>query len=391
MILGVVGEPWGPTRQTASHALHTVEAVAMSRESEPLCAAAGAGAREDISPADDCWEADDYLTGEDSGAVPAAPAGGRGAEGCSPNLFDGAPTPDADLPLIETPQSSEVLDARTDRQALPTTPPVPLEDPFEADGEVAPEEIELPIEGDADVDLAGDWEQVEHERALDRMDRDGVQGWDVDVELPDFDPDARVEPWHVPDEADDVALRKARLKAATLAAELDLVAPAEIRQVTAYLVELYAEAPHPATHVALRQLAHEGLDFETLQAMVNLRREWSRRSDWWLYRYRGVPFQHDGCRSAMTWRLAHDVCRRRSEYPPECMIDEEWVEEWYRLPSRAAGYYSFASFVAEKVDSSEAEALFDGLILGPGDHRERPDAGDHHADLYRVQGYRRDE
>src|SRR5258708_23071673 len=103
------------------------------------------------------------------------------------------------------------------------------------------------------------------------------------------------------------------------------------------------------------------------------------RSDWWLYRYRGVPFQHDGCRLAMTWRLAHDVCGGRGELPPECMIDEDWVDEWYKLPIHAAGYYSFAGFVAEKVESSEAAVLFDGLQLAPGDHRDARGPGDHHA------------
>lgn len=334
MTLGVVGAPWKPIQQAAKPDSHTVEIIAVPREPRFMGGAAtaqpGAGSlpprtssSEDVNEADDLWQADDYLTSDELDVLLVPPVRGRNDDGglpgllehCPnpvgatplkrigrseddgflPGLFDNAPPLGSDLPLFRARHPSKAPIEIVDREGTSRAEEQALEVPFEPDDDSLAE-IELPIDAESDANLAEDAENSDEEHYLDRFDDNQETGWAPGVDLPDFDPDARLEPWRTPVEPDDLALRKARLKAASLASDLDLVTPAEIQQATAYLVALYTEAPHSATHAALRRLAREGLDLETLQAMVELRREWGRRSDWWLYRYRGVPFQHDGCR-----------------------------------------------------------------------------------------------
>jgi len=55
------------------------------------------------------------------------------------------------------------------------------------------------------------------------------------------------------------------------------------------------------------------------------------RTEWWLGRSGGkIEFLRHGA-SAFTWSLAHRVRLARQDYPPELMIDEEWLTEWLGL------------------------------------------------------------
>ena len=60
----------------------------------------------------------------------------------------------------------------------------------------------------------------------------------------------------------------------------------------------------------------------------------------------------------MTWRLAHDICQNRGEFPPESMIDEDWVDEWYDLRIGEAGYFSFADLIAAAKRQGVERAIF---------------------------------
>jgi hypothetical protein len=241
----------------------------------------------------------------------------------------------------------------------------------------APSKTPAPIIGaddgitpDSDELLDDEWAGVEQEATAPASAADLDDLSSTDVDLPDFDPAARVDPWEVDEANDEPARRMARTKAAALASQLDLVTSAKVVAAVDYLSDLYLRHPHVATHRALMHLAAEGLDRDTLEAMVALRDEWAARREWWLHRAGGTARRSDACRTAMTWRLALKVCRSRTDHPPDCMIDDDWVDEWFALRPGEPGYLRFAEFVAIKADADTAEALFEGLQQSAREHRD---------------------
>ena len=107
----------------------------------------------------------------------------------------------------------------------------------------------------------------------------------------------------------------------------------------------------------------EGLDFETLKDMVELRSFWRQRTDWWKGRYSSrqkVRGLSNGP-TALTWIAAHHVCLVRKDLPPEMMIDDNWLDEWMRLSPGSLGYLSFPSYIEVKLKNIYAEFLEYGL------------------------------
>jgi hypothetical protein len=184
----------------------------------------------------------------------------------------------------------------------------------------------------------------------------------ADSGLFDFDESAQQPLWESLDE-DEIAKTRPREKAAAIASLVDVTSRQEQDQLLAWLTELFTHLKHPATFAALKRAAERGLTFDLLKAMALLRQCWVDHPEWWVER-RGY-----GCEiralthgaAALTWVLARAVCEARSDFPPEAMIDGDWLDEWYTLPAGAAGYYSFPEFVAVKVSSLNAEFLDSAL------------------------------
>jgi len=200
---------------------------------------------------------------------------------------------------------------------------------------------------------------------------------DGDFGLYDYDEEAQQRLWDLGPDEDEAAIRRARAKAAAITSLLEIESVTERNAALHFLTELFEHLRHPSTYRAVQNLAADGLDFETLQAVVALRRVWMQRTDWWLYRYRGeVCFLRHGA-AACTWILAHRVCVARWQFSPETMVDEEWLDEWLTLPAGAPGYFRFSEFIAEKVDALDAETLHTGLLL-----KERSDSPSDLSDDY---------
>ena len=198
---------------------------------------------------------------------------------------------------------------------------------------------------------------------------------DHEQDIPDYDPEARQSPWGEDQREDDPALRGARAKAGHLVSLLEFERLSQRDWARRYLTEIFEHLNHPATFRALRELCTEGLEFRFLRTMIELRSAWGQRTEWWRYRAYGEIKQNPRGYSAMTWRLARRVCLAREEYPPDAMIDEEWLDEWLALSPGATGYISFPEYVGAKVDHLDAEALDDGLrsIVEPWEFDELGD------------------
>lgn len=185
-------------------------------------------------------------------------------------------------------------------------------------------------------------------------------------DIPEFDEDAQQTPWEIELE-EGQSIRRARDKAADIVSLLYPTSRDDQEIALAYLTDLFEhpDHSHSSTFQAIKRIAAEGLDFETLKAMVELRSIWRQRTDWWKgrysWRYR-VRRLSNGA-TAFTWVAAHRVCLERKDYPPEMMIDDDWIDEWLRLPPWASRdyYMSFSSYIDVKVQNLDAELLDYGL------------------------------
>ncbi len=186
-------------------------------------------------------------------------------------------------------------------------------------------------------------------------------------DTPEFDEDAQQTPWEIEPEGGRQSIRRARDKAADLASLLYLTSHGDQESALAYLIDLFEhpDYSHSSTFQAIKRIASKGLDFETLKAMVELRSIWRQRTDWWKgrysWRYR-VRRLSNGA-TAFTWIAAHRVCLVRKDLPPEMMIDDDWLDEWLRLPpwSPRDYYMSFSSYIEVKIQNLDAEILDYGL------------------------------
>ena len=88
--------------------------------------------------------------------------------------------------------------------------------------------------------------------------------------------------------------------------------------------------------------------------MVELREAWLDNERWHLHRYRHEITSTGSRTGGFTWKLAYLLCVGRSEYPPDMMIDDDWITEWLHLKPGAVGYYSFAAFVKRKLEPDDA-------------------------------------
>ena len=222
-------------------------------------------------------------------------------------------------------------------------------------------------------------------------------------DIPEFDEDAQQTPWEIePEEGQ--SIRRARDKAADIVSLLYPTSRDDQEIALAYLTDLFehTDHSHSSTFQAIKRIASEGLDFETLKAMVELRSIWRQRTDWWKgrysWRYR-VRMLSNGA-TAFTWVAAHRVCLERKDYSPEMMIDDDWIDEWLRLPPWASRdyYMSFSSYIDVKIQNLDAELLDYGLSQR-GQCEKRPDGFERttataahsvpQIDLWRGKGKRR--
>lgn len=220
-----------------------------------------------------------------------------------------------------------------------------------------------------------DWS---HEEILDEAVDEGFDGFAVDAHedladdsyIPEFDENAQQTPWEIDPKEGDQKLRRARAKAAQVANLLDFRSLRERDGIIAYLTELFQQRTHSATFRAIERVA-EGIGFDTLKAMVALRR-------WWLRFDELCPPRRS---LALTWDTARLVCLARKDYPPEAMIDDHWLDEWLqlpppergderkemidddwlRLPDQYSNYSSFRSYIEHRLLRREAELLEQGL------------------------------
>lgn len=190
-----------------------------------------------------------------------------------------------------------------------------------------------------------------------------------DFDLPDYNQDLsqRLGDATWADPAPSAA--RARQYAATIASLLDVTSRQEAQAAMSWLEAFFLEHCWPATFRAIEIAALDGLDFRTLRVMAALREVWADRPEWWLRRTPTTPFNIGGTATtrlvrgdiALSWTLSRRLCLARQDFPPEDIIDPEWLAEWYVLPPMAPGALFFTAYLQEKVDGVLAAELHDGF------------------------------
>ena len=274
---------------------------------------------------DTTWEEEDYTAGSGHGAPVLDP-------------WD----PEGDIAPDRHPRSDSRSPVAPTRTAIPPvarhdTPGIGgvllEEDPFR-DQDLGPPDDSAPFEGDIDAldDVHEDWSDIDDGQRPTRQDvlddpddtQFGLRGalnalddaeLDVDAwdDPDDYDPDIRQSPWPVPPPD---ATRIAAGRAADIVALMRLTRRTDRDPALRYLTDLFEHLPHPATYRALRSLA-EQLNIEEIQEMVSLREAWLDSDAW---------------TGGFSWRFAHRVCRARSEYMADEMIDDDWVSDGFLHP-----------------------------------------------------------
>ena len=244
----------------------------------------------------------------------------------------------------------------------PTEDVVSLDDPDSFHSDInAPKEVDVDELDVDDADSAAWHDGLEDDsneeiqagvsepfNAVDDPELD-LSGWD---DLDDYDPDARQLPWPIPPTH---ASRIAAEKAANVVRLMPLPRRTDQDAALRYLTDLFEHLPHPATYRALRGLARN-LDIAEIEAMVSLREVW-RDCDAWT--------------GGFSWRLALRICRMRSEYTPDAMLDDDWFSEWRSLESRNRW---FSAWVESRLRAQRARRLDEALRThwGHEDPDDRP-------------------
>lgn len=219
--------------------------------------------------------------------------------------------------------------------------------------------LALPISGDVDGTREFGFDPEDFEEAFPHFDdpdagvlaEQSGHALDFEVELFDYDAEARQRVWD--DEPEDVAdsSLRARQKAAKIVALLPFTSRRERDALLPWLTDLFQRRDKSATYRAILAAAESGVSSETLRNMAALRDVWESRPEWWLGRYgwaRSVTPLSNGT-TALTWKLARSICEARSDFPPEYMIDDAWVHEWLCLTSYDDGCRSFPQFIGIKM------------------------------------------
>ena len=345
-----------------------------------------------ISTPDSCWEASDHHVGEvEDGIVfdPWDPEGTTGSGekialnkekaprvGAEDGIRDSAPE---EMSPSESDGPQDILASEAEAgtgRASTVDDTVPMESENKVDGNVlekATDDMVCADVGPMTLADDGDWldDDLLYETEDDGSeysDSDDSVNEDSDIfldDIPEFDEDAQQTPWEIEPEEEGQPIRLARDKAADITSLLYLTSRDDQEIALTYLTDLFKQPDYsyPSTFQAIKRIASDRLDFETLKEMVELRSIWRERTDWWKGRYSRwyeVRRIFNGA-TALSWIAAHRVCLVRKDLPPEMMIDDDWLNEWMGLSHGSLGYLSFPHYIDIKIQNFDAEFLEYGL------------------------------
>jgi hypothetical protein len=179
-----------------------------------------------------------------------------------------------------------------------------------------------------------------------------VQDWSADIALPLFDAHASENPFRlegVLTDGEGIARRRGRW----LASLLDLPT-FEVRfWFAGKFEELFDEFQSHNTFRALSELAVEGASGDEILTAYQLRKVWADHPVFWSIRrkgYRRAIIPDNGERQ-LGWTKSIRLVNLSKGLPAERIIDEDWYEEWLRVPYGDPLFWSFLDYAIARLES----------------------------------------
>lgn len=184
------------------------------------------------------------------------------------------------------------------------------------------------------------------------------RGWFESIGLPLFEPGASENPFQFR-ESTSVNERTAIRRARWLLSLLDVPSSKARQFYRSVFEELFDCYEHQGTFRALTELALNDVAAENIVTAFYLKQIWSERPKFWSIRRKGlrVPIIPHAGENLLGWSRSVRLADLASGLPAEKIIDEDWFEEWLRLPFADPLYWSFIDFATARLEAFSAGAL----------------------------------
>ena len=185
-----------------------------------------------------------------------------------------------------------------------------------------------------------------------------LSSWFDDVDLPRFDARAAEQPFALPRYRPEAEVTSAR-RARWLLSLLDVPAKSRRKGLYQQFVELFDYFNHPSSFRALSDLALHEVPADEILHAFHLKLAWAESPKFWSIRRSrlGAPFVPDSGRAMLTWSRAARMALLAKGLPAECIIQEDWYDEWLLVPFGDPMFWSFIDYVTFRLEAFSAGVL----------------------------------
>jgi len=182
--------------------------------------------------------------------------------------------------------------------------------------------------------------------------------WFDDLELPLFQARAAEHPFLLPRErghSESFSARRARW----LLSLLDVPARNARQAVLREFIALFEHFDHANTFRALSELALNDVSADEIVTAFHLKLTWAECSKFWSMRRSrlGAPFIPHNGQAMLTWTRAARLATMAKGLPAECIIQDDWYEEWLLVPFGDPAFWSFIDYATFRLEAFSAGAL----------------------------------
>jgi hypothetical protein len=124
-------------------------------------------------------------------------------------------------------------------------------------------------------------------------------------------------------------------------------------------VELFEHFNHTSSFRALTDLALDEVSGDEIVSAFQLKLLWSVSPRFWSIRNPKMraPFVPDNGRNLLTWTRAVRLTKLSKGLPADCIIEDDWYEEWLQLPFGDPAFWSFIEYATLRLEAFCAGAL----------------------------------
>jgi hypothetical protein len=188
--------------------------------------------------------------------------------------------------------------------------------------------------------------------------REREPSWFDFIELPFFEARAFEHPFGLPREQDRAESLQAR-RARWLLSLLDVPSSTHRRAFLGKFIELFEHFSHANTFKAVSDLALNGASADDILTAFYLKLAWAECPKFWSIRQSRfrAPFVPQNGQAMLTWTRAARLTILSKGLPAECIIQDDWYEEWLSVPFGDPAFWSFIDYVTLRLEAFAAGVL----------------------------------